>query len=884
MAKQKLSEELTAEFKKTLGMTKLVDIEVDSELRQSFIDYAMAVNRSRAIPDVRDGLKPVHRRILYSMNEIGLTPDKPYKKCATIVGDVLGKYHPHGDSSVYDALVRLAQDFSINLPLVDGHGNFGSVDGDSAAAYRYTEARMSKLALEMLKDIEKNTVDMKSNFDDTRKEPVVLPSRYPNLLVNGSDGIAVGMATNIPPHNLGEVIDGTIALINNPEITVEELMEYIPAPDFPTGGILMGRSGVRNAYRTGRGGYVLRSKCEIEEFNNGTRMRIVVTEIPYGVNKQKLIENIADQVKDKRIEGIANINDESDRHGMRIVIDVKKDANAQVVLNTLFKQTKLQNSDGITLLALVGTDPLVLNLKQILEHYLAHQRSVIARRTKYDLQKAEERCLIVEGLVKALADIDEVVKIIKTSKDRQDAAARLIESFDLDAEGKQANAILDMRLQTLTNLAVSKLQAELDELHALIKDYKDILATPSRIDDIIRADLEEIKQKYATPRKTELSVMEGDIEDAALIPVEDVVISMTHTGYIKRIPVSEYRAQNRGGRGVTAHKTKDEDFVENMFMSSTHDDVMFFTNFGKVSCIKAYEIPEAQRTARGRAVINLIQISDGEKVNAVIPLKEGTSGFVAMATRKGLIKKTDLKEFESIRKTGKIAININEGDELVSVQFTSGEDELLIGTKMGKCIRFYEGKSEDGTSYGLKPIGRDTQGVKAMDLESGDEIIGMTVLSDDRKILTITENGYGKRTDKDDYRLQSRAGKGVKSGVYNEKTGAPVYLGTVGENEDVMLITDDGVIIRIKAADVSEVGRNTQGVIVMRTNGGKVSTVTVVPHEDEQPEEAVDGEEGDVGEESDGASVDGGENTATDSGVDGAEEANGEPAGSGEDL
>lgn len=860
MAKQKLSEELTAEFKKTLGMTKLVDIEVDSELRQSFIDYAMAVNRSRAIPDVRDGLKPVHRRILYSMNEIGLVPEKPYKKCATIVGDVLGKYHPHGDSSVYDALVRLAQDFSINLPLVDGHGNFGSVDGDSAAAYRYTEARMSKLALEMLKDIEKNTVDMKSNFDDTLKEPVVLPSRYPNLLVNGSDGIAVGMATNIPPHNLGEVIDGAIALIQNPEITIEELMEYIPAPDFPTGGILMGRSGVRNAYRTGRGGYVLRSKCEIEEYNNGTRNRIVVTEIPYGVNKQKLIEAIADQAKDKRIEGIANVNDESDRQGMRIVIDVKKDANAQVVLNTLYKQTKLQNSDGITLLALVGTDPLVLNLKQILEHYLAHQRSVIARKTKFDLQKAEERCLIVEGLVKALADIDEVVRIIKTSKDRQDAMVRLIESFDLDAEGKQANAILDMRLQTLTNLAVNKLQVELDELHALIKDYKDILANPYRVDDIIKEDLQEIKNKYATPRKTEISVMEGDIEDASLIPVEDVVISMTHTGYIKRIPVTEYHAQNRGGKGVTAHKTKEEDFVENMFMSSTHDDVMFFTNFGKVYCIKAYEIPEAQRTARGRAVINLIQIADGEKVSAVIPLKEGSTGYVAMATRKGLIKKTDLKEFESIRKTGKIAINITEGDELVAVMITSGSDELLIGTKGGKCIRFYEGLNEEGTSYGLKPIGRDTRGVKAMDLADGDEIIGMTVLSDDRKILTITQNGYGKRTDKEDYRLQSRAGKGIKSGVYSEKTGAPVYLGTVSENEDVMLITDDGIIIRIKAADISVVGRNTQGVIVMRTKGGKVSTVTVVPHEDEETESEQSNEDSvdDNGEKLENADENGG--------------------------
>ncbi|MBO5712872.1 MAG: DNA topoisomerase 4 subunit A, partial [Clostridia bacterium] len=582
ISKQKLSEELTAEFKKTLSLTKLVDIEVDAELRQSFIDYAMAVNRSRAIPDVRDGLKPVHRRILYSMNEIGLVPEKPYKKCATIVGDVLGKYHPHGDSSVYDALVRLAQDWTINLPLVDGHGNFGSVDGDSAAAYRYTEAKMSKLALEMLRDIDKDTVDMKSNFDDTRKEPVVLPSRYPNLLVNGSDGIAVGMATNIPPHNLSEIIDGTIAVIDNPEIDIDELMNYIPAPDFPTGGIIMGRSGIRNAYRTGRGNFILRSKCEIEEYANGTRSRIIVTELPYQVNKQKLIENIVEQVKDKRLEGIANINDESDRQGMRIVIDVKKDANAQIVLNSLYKQTKLQSSDGIIMLALVGTDPKVLNLKEILEHYLNHQREVIKRRTKYDLDKAEERCLIVTGLIKALNDIDKVVEIIKTSKDRSDAALRLTTEFDLDVEGRQANAILDMRLQTLTNLAVSKLENEYNELIALIADLKDILAKPERVDAIIKDDLLIIKEKYGEERKTEISVLEGCIEDAALIPVEDVVISLTHLGYVKRLPVAEYRAQNRGGKGVTGHKPKEEDFVENMFVTSTHDDIMFFTNYGKV--------------------------------------------------------------------------------------------------------------------------------------------------------------------------------------------------------------------------------------------------------------------------------------------------------------
>ena len=834
MAKQKLSEELTAEFKKTLSMTKLVDIEVDAELRQSFIDYAMAVNRSRAIPDVRDGLKPVHRRILYSMNEIGLVPEKPYKKCATIVGDVLGKYHPHGDSSVYDALVRLAQDFSINLPLVDGHGNFGSVDGDPAAAYRYTEAKMSKLALEMLRDIDKNTVDMKSNFDDTRKEPVVLPARYPNLLVNGSDGIAVGMATNIPPHNLSEVIDGTIAIIDNPEIDIDELMAFIPAPDFPTGGILMGRSGIRNAYRTGRGSFILRSKCEIEEYNNGTRNRIIVTELPYQVNKQKLIETIAEYVKDKKLEGISNINDESDRQGMRIVIDIKKDANPQVVLNSLYKQTKLQTSDGIIMLALVGTDPKILNLKQILELYLDHQRDVLKRRTKYDLDKAEERCLIVEGLVKALNDIDAVVNIIKTSKDRSEASLRLTEAFDLDSEGRQANAILDMRLQTLTNLAVSKLEAELEELHALIADYKDILAKPERIDGMIKSDLLEIKQKYGEDRKTEISVLEGSIEDAALIPVEDVVISLTHLGYVKRLPIAEYKAQNRGGKGVTGHKPKEEDFVENMFITSTHDDVMFFTNHGKVYRIKGYEVPEAQKTARGRAIVNLIQLGEGEKVNAVIPCKEGQEGFIAMATKNGLIKKTALNEFENIRKTGKIAINLNEGDELVSVQFTSGSDEILIGTHNGKCLRFYEGLDEEKGTYGLKPIGRDTQGVKAMDLDDDDYLIGMSVVKEGQNILTITENGYGKLSNVEDYRLQGRAGKGIKSGNYNAKTGKPICLMFVDVENDIMMISDTGIVIRVRASDISVLGRDTQGVIVMRVDGGIVSTVAVVPHEDEE--------------------------------------------------
>ena len=848
MAKKVINEELTAEFKKTLSMTKLVNVEVDNELRQSFIDYAMAVNRSRAIPDVRDGLKPVHRRILYSMNEMGLTPDKAFKKCAAIVGDVLGKYHPHGDSSVYDALVRLAQDFSINLPLVDGHGNFGSVDGDPPAAYRYTEARMTKLALEMLRDIDKNTVDCKANFDDTRKEPVVLPARYPNLLVNGADGIAVGMATNIPPHNLGEVIDGAIALIDNPEITVDELMDYIPAPDFPTKGILMGRSGIRNAYRTGRGNFILRSRCEIEEYDNGNRSRIIVTELPYQVNKEKLIGTIVEYVKDKKLEGIANINDESDRHGMRIVIDVKKDANPQVVLNTLYKQTKLQVSDGIILLALVGTDPKVLNLKEILEEYHKHQREVIVRRTRFDLEKAKERCLIIEGLLKALADIDKVISIIKTSKDRQDAMVRLIEAFDLDAEGRQANAILDMRLQTLTNLAVNKLTDEHNEIVATIKDYEDILANVSRVDAIIKDDLLLIKEKYARERYSEVSVLEGSIEDEELIPREDVVISRTHFGYVKRLPVQEYKAQRRGGKGITGHKPKEEDFVVDMFITSTHDPLLFFTSRGKVYSIKGYEIPEAQRTARGRAIINILPLEDGEKVNAVIPLKEGTSGYIAMATRNGLIKKTALEEFASIRKTGKIAISLVEGDELISVQFTSGTDQILIGTKNGKCIRFYEGLDEEKGTYGLKPIGRDTQGVKAMDLDGNDELVAMSVVKDGYSVLTITSNGYGKLSSIEDYRLQNRAGKGIKAGAFNEKTGNLVCLKFVSEEEDVMLISDTGIVIRVKSTELSKLGRDTQGVIVMRLDAGVVSTVAVVPHEDEE-ELFEDGETAENGNE-----------------------------------
>ena len=872
MSKKEFDSALTDEFRKTLEQTNIINVEVDNELKKSFIAYAMAVNVSRAIPDVRDGLKPVHRRILYAMNEMGLTPDKAYKKCAAIVGDVLGKYHPHGDSSVYDALVRLAQDFSINLPLVDGHGNFGSVDGDPPAAYRYTEARMSKLALEMLRDIDKETVDFYPNFDDTRMQPTVLPAKYPNLLVNGSDGIAVGMATNIPPHNLNEVIDGAVALIDNPDITIDQLMEYIPAPDYPTGAILLGRAGVKNAYRTGRGNVILRSRCEIEEYANGTRNRIVVTELPYQVNKQKLIEYIVELVKQKRIEGIADINDESDRHGMRMVIDVKKDANPQVVLNTLYKHTDLQVSNGIILLALLDGEPKVLNLKQILEAYIKHQIEVVTRKTKYDLAKTEEREHLVKGLVIALASIDEVIELIKKSRDRQEAQARLMQSFELD--DKQANAILDMRLQRLTSLEVEKLKEELAELDAIMADLRDILEKPERVLAIVRNDLLDVKNRYPSPRKTELSYDESEIDLADLVKEEDVVISMTHFGYIKRLSLEEYKAQRRGGRGVTAHKPKEEDFVEDMFVASTHARLLFFTNFGKVYRLMGYEIPEAQKTARGRAVVNLLQLADGERISAVIPLNESAEAvarrnaekqaaleaeggvtaetaeiadeeiadaetdeskkFVVLATRRGLIKKTAAAEFDNIRKSGKIAINLNEGDELISVQITSGEDEIIAASHAGKCIRFAE--------TDVRPTGRDTQGVKCMEIDEDDAVVDMISVKEGYDILTVSALGYGKRSDVNEYRLQTRGGKGVKAGVFNEQTGVLVCMKLVKEDEDVMLIADNGVVIRTRANEISRIGRDTKGVKIMKLNSGSIATVAVVPHSEEEPEEDENGE------------------------------------------
>ena len=804
--------------------TKVVKVEVNDELKKSFISYAMAVNVSRAIPDVRDGLKPVHRRILYSMGELNLFNDKPYRKSARIVGEVMGKYHPHGDSSVYDALVRLAQDFSIGCPLVDGHGNFGSVDGDSPAAMRYTEARLSKIAGLMLEDIDKNTVDFYPNFDDTLMQPSVLPAKFPNLLVNGADGIAVGMATNIPPHNLDEVISGVQALIKNPDIEIDDLIKLIPAPDYPTGGIIMGRAAVKHAYKTGRGGIVVRGRAEIEETENG-RHRIVITELPYQVNKARLIVQMADLVKNKRIEGIADIKEESDRDGMRIVVDVKRDANAQVVLNMLYKHTQLQSSGGIIFLALVDGAPKILNLKEILYYYLEHQKEVLLRKTQFDLGKALEREHIVKGLVIALANIDEVVNIIKTSDDKQDAVSKLMASFELSE--KQANAILEMKLSRLTSLEVQKLKEELAELEALIADLNDILARPERVLQIIYDELENVKNQFGTPRKTEISMEIGTIDNEDLIEKEDVVISLTHGGYIKRMSVSEYHAQRRGGVGISAHKTKDEDFVERIVITSTHSDLLFFTNFGKVYSIRAYEVPEAQRQAKGRAIINLLQLMPEEKVEAMISFEKGQEGNLIIATRNGLIKKTNLKEFANIMKSGKIAIKLVDGDKLIGVGLTSGENEILIASSKGKCIRFSE--------KNVRPMGRTSQGVRSMKLDEDDFVVDMAIINENSQFITITENGFGKRTVSDDYRLQTRGGKGIKAGNFNEKTGKLVALKMINEDEDLMLISDNGVIIRMAASDIRMVGRSSLGVKVMRLRpGSKIVSVATTIHEENE--------------------------------------------------
>lgn len=819
-----------------LEKTNVINVDAENEMKTSFIAYAMAVNVSRAIPDVRDGLKPVHRRILFDMNELGLTSDKPYRKCALIVGDVLGKYHPHGDSSVYDALVRLAQDFSIRCTLVDGHGNFGSVDGDPPAAYRYTEARLSKIAAEMIRDIDKKTVDFYPNFDDTREQPVVLPSRYPNLLVNGSDGIAVGMATSIPPHNLGEVIDGTIALLEDPDIDIEDLMRYIPAPDYPTGAYILGGTGIKTAYRTGKGNCIIRAKAEIEENHNG-RSRIIITEIPYQVNKAKLIETMADLVKQKRIEGIADIHEQSDKDGMRIVVDVKKDANAQVVLNTLYKHTQLQISHSMIMLALVDGTPKILNLKQILEEYVKHQKSVIVRRTQFDLDKDLEKEHILLGLVKALTNIDEVIETIKKSSDRTVAIENLTSKFELSE--KQAIAILEMRLQRLTALEVEKIQNDLAELEKEIADLRDILANPQRVINIIKDELLEIKAKYDDPRRSEITYDYSDIDIEDLIEEEDVVLSITHDGYIKRMPVDEYRTQRRGGVGVSAHKTKEEDFVENVIATSTHNFILFFSNFGKVYRSKAYQIPEASKNSKGRAIINLLNLDPGEVINAYVPVPKDSKGYLMMATKQGLIKKTSLDEFVRIQTNGKKAITFaSEDDELISVHITSGEDQIIMASSGGKCIRFNE--------QDVRATGRTSMGVKSIKLDKDEVVVDMTVVKDDCEVLTITENGYGKRTDLDEYRVQGRAGSGIKVGVLNDKTGNVVNLKLVNpETDDIMIIADNGIIIRVKASEISKIGRNTQGVRVMKMKdeNAKVVAFTVVPHQDEEEtEESAEGE------------------------------------------
>ena len=802
-------------------------IDMEDELKKSFISYAMAVIVSRALPDVRDGLKPVHRRILYAMNELGVTPDKPYRKSARIVGDVLGKYHPHGDSSVYDATVRLAQDFNIRYPLVDGQGNFGSIDGDGAAAMRYTEARMSKLAMEMLRDLDKETVDFYPNFDETLMQPAVLPSRFPNLLVNGSSGIAVGMATNIPPHNLGEVIDGVLHVIDHPDATVEELMQFIKGPDFPTGGVILGKAGIHEAYRNGRGRIITRARSEIESMS-GNRQRIVVTEIPYMVNKARLVEKIAELVHEKKLDGISDIRDESDREGMRIVIELKRDVNANVVLNFLYKHTQMQETFGAIMLALVDGEPKILSLKSMLTHYVDHQKEVITRRTRYELNKAEARAHILEGLLIALDRIDAVISLIRSKRTTQEAREGLMETFGLSE--KQAQAILDMRLQRLTGLERDKIQLEFDELVKLIAHLKEVLANERMILDIVKTEISEIRARFADERRTEITAMDGEIDMLDLIQEEDMVVTMTHFGYVKRLPKSTYKAQKRGGKGVTATATKDEDYVDQVYVTSTHDPIMFFTNRGRVYQLMCYEIPEAGRTARGTAVVNLLQLEAGEKVTVMLPMpKEKVEGhYLVMATCGGTIKRTALDEFTNLRKSGLIAIVLKEDDDLIRVALTDGTRDILVGTKKGMSIRF--------TEDDMRPIGRAAMGVKAIELDAGDEVVDMAFTEEGAQILSITELGYGKRTAIEEYRPQSRGGKGIKAMNLTEKTGNLVCQLPVHDGEDLMIITDDGTIIRTPVSSISTLGRNTQGVRIMRVTDSKVVGVARAEAEEDEPE------------------------------------------------
>ena len=809
---------------------QILPIHLEKEMQKSFISYAMAVIVDRALPDVRDGLKPVHRRILYSMSELGLSADKPFRKSARIVGDVLGKYHPHGDSSVYDAMVRLAQPFNTRYLLVEGHGNFGSVDGDGAAAMRYTEARMSKMAMEMMADIDKDTVDFGPNFDETLQQPLVLPSRFPNLLVNGSGGIAVGMATNIPPHNLGEVIDALCAMIDNPDITIDDLMQYIPGPDFPTGGIIMGRLGVAEAYRTGRGRIVVRAKTEIEQMS-ANRSRIIVTEIPYQVNKARLVERIAELVREKKLEGISDLRDETDRTGTRIVIELKRDVNAQVVLNNLYKHTAMQDTFGAIMLALVDGTPRVLNLRDMLYYYLQHQKDVVTRRTRFDLNRAQERLHILEGLLIALDNIDEVVDIVKTSRNAQEAKERLGARFGLSE--RQAQAILDMRLQRLVGLERDKLRDEEAALKIRVQELRDILGDEHKLMDIIKTEAIVLKEKYADPRRTEITQVLDDIDLDDVIQEEDMVVTMTHFGYVKRLSPDVYRTQNRGGRGVVGHVTKEEDFVERMFVTSTHSDIFFYTNRGRVFRTRCYAIPETSRTSKGVPVVNLVQLQDGEKVTAMFPADRAlmeSPTYLVTATRQGLIKRTRLSECSNIRKGGLLVQTIREGDELISVEVSGGQDDFIIASREGKCIRFSE---ED-----VRPTGRGGMGVRSIRLDGQDAVVDMVKVISGGSVLTVTEKGMGKRTEEEQYRQQGRGGKGILAMTLTERTGSLACLKMVIDEQDVMLVRDDGTVIRTPASQIPVIGRATQGVRLMRVDEGtRIACVALAPHAEEEEQE-----------------------------------------------
>ncbi|MCI8277017.1 MAG: DNA gyrase subunit A [Clostridia bacterium] len=807
---------------------KIIERNIEAEMKTAYIDYAMSVIVSRALPDVRDGLKPVHRRILYSMHEDGITSDKPYRKCANTVGSVLGRYHPHGDSSVYDAMVRLAQDFSMRYMLIDGHGNFGSIDGDGAAAMRYTEARMAKISEQMLVDIEKNTVDFMPNYDDRLQEPTVLPAKIPTLLINGSSGIAVGMATNIPPHNLTEVINGIIKIIDDDNVTDEDLMAIIKGPDFPTGAMILGREGIKNAYTTGRGKIMVRAETEIEEMS-GNRQRIIVSSLPYQVNKAKLIENIANLVKDKKVEGISEIRDESDRKDrVRIVIELKRDARPQVVLNQLFKHTQMQDSFGIIMLALVNGEPKILTLRQCLDEYIKHRKEVVLRRTKFELDKAEARAHILEGLKIAIDNIDEVIAIIRSSYD--DAKEKLMERFGLS--DIQAQAILDMQLKRLSGLQREKIEEEYNELMKLIAYLKEVLNSEKLVFDIIKTELLEIKEKFGDERLTKIVAAEGEIDEEDLIKEEQTVVALTHFGYIKRMPIDTYKRQRRGGKGITGIATREEDFVKELFTASTHDTILFFSNKGKVYGLRGYEVPEAGRTAKGTAIVNLLNLDAGEKISAIIPIQNFADGkYLLMATRNGLIKKTNFKEYETNRRSGLIGITLREGDELIDVRLTDGEDNVVLVTKKGLSITFDE--------KDVRPVGRAAQGVIGIRLDDDDSVIGMEpiIVGGKATLLAITENGFGKRTELEEYRVQNRGGRGVITYKVTPKTGDIVGIKIVSGEEDVMLITDTGTIIRLKVAEISVLGRATQGVTLMRTNDGKVVSIETISPEKEETEE-----------------------------------------------